>query len=433
MERLSASMAFVPGMAPAVDDAVLREDAAAEQVHAAGREEPQVDPRYLVDCIRDAEHFEAFKRSLRELAEQAIEPAPGARFAWSKAALTHLTNDAAEGRVALVWRYAANEAGDPLRLVGAFAVEMERPLPGFSLRRAKSWKHLFSFSGVPLLHRDHARETLDAYFKWVFGPDVNAAGLLLEQLPVRGPFAEALAQATDAAGLQVCSIDRHERAILAVPDSVDDYLTNSLPRKKRKEFRRLRARLSEQGDLQMHQFGEGDDLTRWLSDFYALEGRGWKGRAQSSLSCDPAWSGFFDVAFSELQEAGDALLWKLTLDGTPIAMTIGAGSGRHAWLFKISYDESHARFSPGVLIVLDVMEALARSGKFETVDSCAQADHPMINHLWRERLELHDVMIGRPGQSKPVFAALHRLTRLKRDGRAFAKRLYKTYLKGGAK
>ena len=141
----------------------------------------------------------------------------------------------------------------------------------------------------------------------------------------------------------------------------------------------------------------------------------------------------FDTAFSELCDAGDALIWKLTLDGAPVAMTLGAKSGRQAWLFKIAHDEDYARSSPGVLIILEVMEALAQSGEVDMIDSCAQSDHPMINHLWRERLKLHDVMIGRPGQSRPVFDALHRLTRLKRDGRELAKRLYKTYLKGGAK
>ena len=322
---------------------------------------------------------------------------------------------------------------EPLCLVGAFALEVEPVVPGLSARRAKSWKHLFSFSGVPLVHRDHADDVLRAYFKWLFGPDVNAVGLQLEQLPIAGPFAEALSTTIAAAGMQIRVLDAYERAVLAVPRSIDGYLADALPKKKRKELRRLRARLAEQGNLEIHQFGPGDDLARWLADFYALEGRGWKGRAQSSLSCDPAWSGFFDTAFEEFQDTGDVLFWKLTLDGVPVAMTCGARSGRQAWLFKITYDEEHARSSPGVLIVLDVMDALSRTGETDMIDSCAQADHPMINRLWRERLELHDVMIGRPGQPAAVFEMLHGLTRLKRDGRALAKRLYKTYLNGGAK
>ena len=433
MGRLRTGVAFDLGAEAIGRPTAAHAGAPVEVACSATDAGTRAKPGYLVDCIKDAKSLEAFKRPLRTLADRALEPGPGARFAWSKAALMHLSGDAAEGGVALVWRHTADDENEPLCLVGAFALDMERVVPGVSARRARSWRHLFSFSGVPLVHRDHAGDVLEAYFKWLFGPDVNAVGLQLEQLPIDGPFAEALAEATDAAGMQVQVLDAYERAVLAVPGDAERYLSESLPKKKRKEMRRLRARLAEQGELEVHQFGPGDDVAHWLADFYALEGRGWKGRAQSSLSCDPAWSGFFDTAFDELQDAGDVLFWKLTLDGVPIAMTCGAKSGRQAWLFKIAYDEDHARSSPGVLIVLDVMDALSRSGEIDMIDSCAQADHPMINRLWRERLELHDVTIGRPGQPAAVFQALHGLTRLKRDGRTFAKRLYKTYLKGGTK
>ena len=286
---------------------------------------------------------------------------------------------------------------------------------------------------MPLVHREHAVDVLAAFFKWVFGTAENATSLRLDQVPVSGLFADVLSRAAAAAGLPVRRLDSHERAVLAVPESVDDYLTDALPRKRRKEFRRLRARLGEQGKLEVRQFKPGDDLTRWLNEFYALEGRGWKGRAGTSLSCDPAWSGFFDVAFAEFEAGGDVLIWKLTLDGAPVAMILGAGGGRRAWLFKIAHDENYARYSPGVLVVLDAMEALARAGEFDMIDSCAQADHPMINHLWRERLQLHDVMIGRPGQAAPVFGMLYLLTRFKRAARALSKRLYRQFFKRGAK
>jgi hypothetical protein len=49
-------------------------------------------------------------------------------------------------------------------------------------------------------------------------------------------------------------------------------------------------------------------------------------------------------------------------------------------------------------------------------DSCATPDHPMIDHLWRERLAMADLMIGlRPGAG---FAAASRLESGRR--RAFA-------------
>ena len=77
-----------------------------ELAHPTTETGPRARPNYLVDCIKDAEHLEAFKRPMRALAERALEPGPGARFAWSKAALKHLSHDADLGGVALVWRHA---------------------------------------------------------------------------------------------------------------------------------------------------------------------------------------------------------------------------------------------------------------------------------------------------------------------------------------
>ena len=47
-------------------------------------------------------------------------------------------------------------------------------------------------------------------------------------------------------------------------------------------------------------------------------------------------------------------------------------------------------------------------------DSCAEPGHPMIDHIWRDRLDMRDVLIGRPGQNPALFALLCRLERIRR-------------------
>jgi hypothetical protein len=46
----------------------------------------------------------------------------------------------------------------------------------------------------------------------------------------------------------------------------------------------------------------------------------------------------------------------------------------------IACDEGLARFSPGVLLALDLVEQTARAGG--AVDSSAVRDHAMVNRLW---------------------------------------------------
>ena len=64
-----------------------------------------------------------------------------------------------------------------------------------------------------------------------------------------------------------------------------------------------------------------------------------------------------------------------------------------AYSYKTAYAEELARFSPGVLLQRENLQFLARDG-IDWCDSCAAADHPMIDHLWRERRAIGRVSIA---------------------------------------
>lgn len=68
-----------------------------------------------------------------------------------------------------------------------------------------------------------------------------------------------------------------------------------------------------------------------------------------------------------------------------------------AYSFKTAFDERYSRFSPGVLLQRENLDILER-GDIEWSDSCAAADHPMIDHLWRERRTMArlSIAIGGP-------------------------------------
>jgi hypothetical protein len=81
------------------------------------------------------------------------------------------------------------------------------------------------------------------------------------------------------------------------------------------------------------------------------------------------------------------------LDGSPIAMSIMLESGARSHCWKISYDEQFASLSPGVQLTLEMSQAQLAMPAIELTDSCAAPDHPMINHLWRERIAMADVLL----------------------------------------
>jgi hypothetical protein len=77
-----------------------------------------------------------------------------------------------------------------------------------------------------------------------------------------------------------------------------------------------------------------------------------------------------------------------------IAIAITLRAGDTGWFWKTAYNEGVAKFSPGVQLVYPVTPQLAALPGLVRIDSCAVADHPMIDHMWHERLALSDRLIA---------------------------------------
>ena len=113
----------------------------------------------------------------------------------------------------------------------------------------------------------------------------------------------------------------------------------------------------------------------------------------------------------------------MLLDARPIAAIIVLRSGTTAWCWKIAYDERFARFSPGVELLLDVTRELLDDPSIIRADSCADENHPMIDHIWRERLVLADRLVSVGPDSNTAFRLACALETGRRAAFASAKKL----------
>src|SRR5205085_2844676 len=167
----------------------------------------------------------------------------------------------------------------------------------------------------------------------------------------------------------------------------------SISRGRLKELRRQRRRLGELGRLVRRQVTEGSKIEAAIEAYLVLEARGWKGRSGGAAQSSAATRAFLKEAVTALTAEGKARIDLLELESNPVAAAITLFSGDRAWFWKTAYDEDYARFSPGVQLALDLTGELGRDAKISLVDSCAVADHPMIDHLWHERLAIADWMM----------------------------------------
>jgi CelD/BcsL family acetyltransferase involved in cellulose biosynthesis len=363
--------------------------------------------------------LERHRAAWDDLVAHAAEPNPFFEPHALLAAWRHLP--VADLRVVLVWA-AHPLPGKPPILAGLFPVVRSHRYPGLSV--LGTWKHLYSYLGTPLVRADRAQPVLEALFAWL-RDETDAALFEWRTIRADGPFRNALTDTLNRLGFEGFRERGHTRAMFSPQVSADDYLAGALPGKKRKELRRQERRLAEAGTLGYDELAPDGNLEAWLDEFIALEERGWKGRSGTALRCDPAALGAFRDTARGAFACGRWMTLALRLDGRAIAMRCNLRAGAGAVAFKIAYDETYARFSPGVLLEVEHVRRLHIPGAPLWIDSGAAPDHPMIDHLWRDRVAIENLLVptGRPLGELAV-AAMPLARWLSRTVRAAVQRLH---------
>jgi len=318
----------------------------------------------------------------------------------------------ADAGAVLVWSKSAP------RLIGLFPARIERRYG--VMATLTGWTHPYAPLGVPLVDRDEAETAITAFLDHVESEPRLPKLIMLPLIARDGPFATALARVLARRGGASAPCGVHARALLA-PRKRENYLDH-VTHKKLKELRRQRRRLEESGPV-VHMAASGPAAAVALTDFMALEAAGWKGRAGGAARAHTATEAFMREAVTALAAKGDARIDRLIHDGHPVAASITLRSHNAAWFWKIAYDEAFARSSPGVQLTLDLTRDLLADASLARTDSCATAGHPMIDHLWAERLALTDILIAPSAESMTQFRVARQLEALRRSLIAAAKRV----------
>lgn len=280
---------------------------------------------------------------------------------------------------------------------------------GHPLPNMRNWVHANCFLGAPLVA---AGAELVFWRKLLDWADTNARHALflhLACIPLASHLHQALTDVLRDQGRPAALVHHEERAMLASALTPDAYLEQALTGKKRKELRRQHKRLSELGALRVRRERDSAGLAEWTSRFLELERSGWKGNAGSAMACANDTRDLFRNALAGAAARGKLERLSLELDGTPIAMLASFLTPPGVFSYKTAFDESYPRFSPGVLLQRENL-ALLEDDRIVWCDSCASPDHPMIDHLWRERRTVGRISIGIGGPARrALFRQIARL------------------------
>ncbi|WP_240504556.1 GNAT family N-acetyltransferase [Tsuneonella mangrovi] len=303
-------------------------------------------------------------------------------------------------------------------LVGVLPLARYRSYARYPFPHIATWFHPNAFCAAPLVAAGHEHAFWRELLGWADAHPGLALFLHLSHLPEHGPLYAALRDVVASQARAAAIVHRMERAMLASDLSADDYFAGSLSTKKRKELRRQARRLDEEGTVRFDRQTGSDGLDTWTEQFLALEAAGWKGQEGSALASAPDTIEFFRKALDGAARHDRLERLAFYLDDQPIAMLASFITAPGAYSFKTAFDEDYARFSPGVLLQRENLALLDRN-EVDWCDSCAAADHPMIDHIWREKRSIVRVSLAIGGAPRRLLANLI----LRAETGAFAKGL----------
>jgi CelD/BcsL family acetyltransferase involved in cellulose biosynthesis len=135
-----------------------------------------------------------------------------------------------------------------------------------------------------------------------------------------------------------------------------------LPRKHRKEIRRMHRRLADEGEVTF-EFADGSErLDSLLDEGFAIEGSGWKTDRGSAIAAVPQARRFYTAIARWAAERGWLRLAFLRLEGRPLAFDFCIEAGGSFYALKGGYDIEYRRFGPGSLLTYESLRRAFTAG-----------------------------------------------------------------------
>lgn len=283
-------------------------------------------------------------------------------------------------------RFAA--AWDGPELIGLLPfTQPELALP-YVRRVGRAWTSAYTFSGTPLLDATRSTEAAAALIDAL--ADVSEGEWIIPSVNVEGEACHAMLRVLERKALPFAFIGSFQRASLSGGTSFDGHMQHCVPPKRRKELARTRRRLESLGPVehQVHRFG--GNLSDAVEAFLGIEARGWKGERGTALACDARSREFARRAFAGSESDSICRTDVLSLNGTPIAVSIAVLAGTTGFTVKCTYDESYRSFSPGLLLEVEVIRSFLTDRWASRLDAATAGSH-VIDSLWPGRVEVADL------------------------------------------
>lgn len=278
------------------------------------------------------------------------------------------------------------------------------------------WSNIYATQGTPIVSAATTEKDLADILKALSSdkhrlPDT----LLLPDTSLDAPFAGMLYAAAEHNHLPVRIIRQSQRPVLQTELDAQAYLTQAIGKNHRREYRRLWRRLSETGQLDYRVISQTTLVFQAFENFLSLEAAGWKAQCGTAFLSKPQDSEFARQAIRTMAQHNLVHIHELSLNGRVIAGLVVFIWGDQAWTWKTAYDESLKAYSPGVLLMIEVLQNHLENPALRITDSCAVPDHPVMSRLFHERALFGTIILGlTPNSQRAVNTIARQLQRYDR-------------------
>jgi CelD/BcsL family acetyltransferase involved in cellulose biosynthesis len=300
-----------------------------------------------------------------DLADRAAEANAFFHPAWARAVARHAEGHGGS-RALLVWDAPARTRLLALLPVVSAWQALRLPLP-----LLVGWQAYAPLT-TPLIDAERIDEAARGLL--AAATQAGALAVLLPRLSESGVVAQALRRA-GACGLAPRVMNAHQRALLDATQDGDAAL-QTLGAKKLKELRRQRNRIADGGAVAFALTDDPAIAAAGLDAFLSLEAGGWKGARGTALAQRPGDAAFIREAVAGMIRAGQAQVATLASGDRTVGAGIVLRHLRRGYFFKIAYDETLAKTSPGVQLTLDLTRALCADTGIDSVDPGISAERP---------------------------------------------------------
>lgn len=265
----------------------------------------------------------------------------------------------------------------------------------------QAWKNSYVTLTIPLVAKQCPREVVEAMVRAMGQQGARGHFWLFMHFNLEGPVGILFDEVLKARNLSARVFDEFSRPILDQGSTFDQHMLRHVSNKRRRDLKRNRKRLNDQGKLEMRWYDSGAGLESAVEDFLRIEASGWKGAQGTALACDENLLAFARRAFGGKQGTSITRADVLYLDNRAIAVSLAICVGQTAFTPKCAYDESYRTYSPGLLLEQDIIEDFLHSQWAQRLDSATVLSGHVVQGLWNSKIRVGDFLLCADGARTP--------------------------------